>query len=192
MGGWKRDAKNGLVVILGLNHDGPGYRAIKTSDSVVIPSVHIKSIPALGTAQTLMTRLASDPTAPGAAFISKYCSTSDIYVDIADTPRGLLAHTKDTGGDRAAAATAPPHLVPQVGHTPGHGGPRRGLRRRATPAAPRGGSRRGSPQARDPVTRGAILDEATARALIHDARAAGVVLRWRPGFTKGRQSGERY
>ena len=34
--GSKRDAKNELVVILGLSHDGPGYRAIKVSDGEVI------------------------------------------------------------------------------------------------------------------------------------------------------------
>ena len=191
-GGSKRDAKNELVAILGLSHDGPGYRAIKVSDGEVITSAHIKAQPALGTARSLIARVATDPTAPEAAFVSKYCNTSDIYVDIADAERGLLAHMEDTARDMAAAAAAPPPLVQQVGHAPGHGGSRCGLRRRATPAVPRGGSRRGSPQARLPATRGPIHDKATTRALVRDARAAGMVLRWRPGFTKGGISGERY
>ena len=79
-----------------------------------------------------------------------------------------------------------------MGNAPGHGGSRRGLRRRARPAVPRGGQRRGSPQARPTVTQGPIHDTATARALVRDARAAGTVLRWRPGFTKSGKSGERY
>ena len=68
--GSKRDAKNELVVTLGLSHDGPWYCAIKVSDGEVIPSAHIAAQPALGTARTLMATVASGPTAPGAAFIS--------------------------------------------------------------------------------------------------------------------------
>ena len=122
--GSKRDAKNELVAILGLSHDGPGYRAIKVSDGEVITSAHIKAQPALGTARSLIARVATDPTAPEAAFVSKYCNTSDIYVDIADAERGLLAHMEDTARDMAAAAMVPPPVVQQVGHAPGHGGSR--------------------------------------------------------------------
>ena len=139
-----------------------------------------------------MATVASGPTAPGAAFVSKHRNSSGVYVDIADAERGLLVHMEDTARDKAAAATAPPPMVQQVGHAPGHGGSRCGLRRRVTPAVPRGGSRRGSPQARLPVTRGPIHEKATARAPVRDARAAGMALRWRPGFTKSGMSGERY
>ena len=139
-----------------------------------------------------MATVASGPTTPGAAFVSKYCNISDVYVNTTGTERGLLAHMEDTASNTAAAATAPPPMVQQVGHAPGHGGQRCGLRRRVTPAVPRGGSRRGSPQARLPVTRGPIHDQATTRALVRDAQAARMVLRWRPGFTKGGKSGERY
>ena len=114
MGGSKRDAKNELVVILGLSHDGPGFRAIKVYDGEVITSADIKAQPALGTARSLIAKVATDHTAPEAAFVSKYCNTSDIHVDIADAERGPLAHMKDTARDTAAAATAPPPLVQQV------------------------------------------------------------------------------
>ena len=120
--GSKRDAKNELVAILGLSHHGPGFRAIKGSDVGVISSVHIKAQPALGAARALMASAASYPTAPGAAFVSKFYNTSDVYVDHADAEQGLLAHMEDTAGDRAAAATAPPPLVLQVGHAPSHRG----------------------------------------------------------------------
>ena len=80
----KRDAKSKLADILGLSHDGPAYRAIKVSDGEVITSAHIKAQPAPGAARTLMATVASGPTAPRAAFVSKYSNTSDVYVDIAD------------------------------------------------------------------------------------------------------------
>jgi len=130
--GCKRDAKNELVAILGVSHDGPGYRAIKVSDGEVITPAHIQARLALGTARSLMATVASGPTAPGAAFVSKYCNTSDVYVDITGAERGLLAHMEGTASDKAAAATAPPlmPMVHQVGSTPGHGGSRCGLRPR--------------------------------------------------------------
>ena len=120
--GSKRDAKNELVAVLGLSHDGPGYRAIKVFDGEVITSAHIKAQPALGTARTLMATVASCPTAPGASFVSTYCNTSDVYVDIAGAGRGLLVHMKDTASGKAAAATAPPPMAQEVGRAPGHGG----------------------------------------------------------------------
>ena len=39
---------------------------------------------------------------------------------------------------------------------------------------------------------GRIHDKATTRALVRDARAGGMVLQWRPGFTRVGKSGERY
>ena len=46
-----------------------------------------------------MATAASDPNAPGAAFVSMFCNTSDVYVDVdlADAERGPLAHMKDRG-----------------------------------------------------------------------------------------------
>ena len=58
--GSKRDAKNELVAILGLSHDGPGYRAIKVSDGEVITYAYIKAQPALGMSRTLIATVASD------------------------------------------------------------------------------------------------------------------------------------
>ena len=45
--GKKADAKNELVVIIGFNNDGPGYRALRVSDGTVVTSVHIKPDPRL-------------------------------------------------------------------------------------------------------------------------------------------------
>ena len=120
VGGSKRDAKNDLVVILGLSPDRPGYRAIKVSDGEVIAPAHIKAQPAPGTARSLIAKVANGPTAPQAAFVSAYCNTSDVYVDIADAERWLLAHMGDIASDKAAAATAPASMAQQVGHAPGH------------------------------------------------------------------------
>ena len=41
--GNKEDAKNVLVVIIGLNHDGHGYRAIRVADGTVLTSINIKA-----------------------------------------------------------------------------------------------------------------------------------------------------
>ena len=70
--GSKRYAKSELVAILGLSHDGLGYRAIKVSDGGVITPAHIQAQLALGTARRLMAIVASDPAVPRTALGSEY------------------------------------------------------------------------------------------------------------------------
>ena len=185
--GVKRDSKNEHVVIIGFNHDGHGYRAVRVRDGTIVTSVHIKPHPALGTARELRTSAATSSEV--ACFLAHHGNVDDLYIDIpVETTGGHLANLEETAADTAASALAPPPLVQQVGNAPGHGGSRISLRRRTEPRA---GSRRSGPTARN-YTATAILDNATTRALVRDARAAGLILRWKPGFKKGGKSGERY
>ena len=191
--GQKADNKNELVVIIGLNHDGHGYRAIRVSDGTVLVSVHIKVHPDLGTARTLLDKVNAGVLPSAAVFVNQHCNCGETFIDVDSAARGgHLVDLVNSRADAEAAKEALPPLVQQVGNPPGHGGSRASLRPRVPPAEVRAGSRSRTPSSRASSPRPPIYDQSTTRALLRDARAAGQVLRWRPGFTKTGKSGERY
>ena len=178
--GNKADAKNALVMIVGLNHDGLGYRAVRVDNGTMVTSVDIKPVPKQSSLRKLVDSSKDSPGA-AAAFIREHCDLTDPSREL-DLGSVLPAQLKDLTDIPPAVATPP--LIQQVGNAPGNGGSRVTLKPRAAPpasAAPSGQARGQS-----------HLDTATVRAMIRDARAAGQVLRWRPGFAKTGKSGERF
>ena len=181
------------MVIIGLNHDGHGCRAIRVSDGTVLVSVHIKVHPDLGTARTLLDKVSAGVLPSAAVFVNQHCNCGETFIDVDSAARGgHLVDLVNSRADAEAAKEALPPLVQQVGNPPGHGGSRASLRPRVPPAELRAGSRSRTPSSRASSPRPPIYDQSTTRALLRDARAAGQVLRWRPGFTKTGKSGERY
>ena len=190
--GAKADDKNELVVIIGLNHDGHGYRVLRVSDGTVFVSLDVKAHPDLGTARTLLDKVNAGVSPSSASFVAQHCNCGETLVDVDRATRGgHLMNLIETQADTEAARAAPP-LIQQFGNPPGHGGSRASLRPRVPPAEFRAGSRSPVPSGRASAPRSPIYDAPTTRALLRDARAAGQVLRWRPGFSKTGKSGERY
>ena len=190
--GVKTDDKNQLVVILGLNNDGTGYRTLRVSDDPggsVFVSQDTKAHPDLSTARSLL-NASLFPT--WASFVAQDCNPDDTLVRVGGKVRGgHLGTMADSPKDIEAAKVAPPPRVQAVGDSPGHGGSRGnsgvGHRRHfvaglARPI-PRGlrppSQRRSPPRSRGPwcATRG------------RRRWSCGV---WRPGFSKSGKSGERF
>ena len=185
--GAKADDKNELVVIIGLNHDGHGYRVLRVSDGTVFVSLDVKAHPDLGTARTLLDKVNAGVSPSSASFVAQHCNCGETLVDVDRATRGgHLMNLIETQVNTEAARAAPP-LFQKVGNYPGHGGSRASLRPRVPPVPPaefRAGSRSPVPSGRASAPRPPIYDAPTTRALLRDARAAGQVLRWRPGFSK--------
>ena len=173
--GKKADPKNVLVVIIGFNNDGPGYRAVRVDNGTVVASVHIKPDPRQPRCN--LPGLLGTSSAAASDFVREHYDLSDSSrtFDLGTAMPGQITDLADE-----PAAPTPPGLVQQVGAAPGNGGSRAGLRRRAGPA-----------QAAE-VSGGLLHDTSTVQVMIRDTRAAGQVLRWRPGFSKTGRSGERY
>jgi len=186
--GNKQDAKNVLVVIIGLDHDGHGYRAIRVTDGTVVTSINIKVQSHAGTAQSLIAEPATASNAAVVSFVAEHCCQDGSMLLLpATATSGQLASLHDSTDDKVTA-TSTPLLVQQVGNAPGHGGSRVSLRPRAQLTA---GSRHGDPKSRPP-TWAQKTDDVTARAMVRDARKAGLILYWCPGHVKKGVSGERY
>ena len=146
----------------------------------MVTSVVIKPVPKQSSLRKLVDSSKDSPGA-AAAFIREHCDLTDPSREL-DLGSVLPAQLKDLTDIPPAVATPP--LIQQVGNAPGNGGSRVTHKPRAAPpasAAPSGQARGQS-----------HLDTATVRAMIRDARAAGQVLRWRPGFAKSGKSGERF
>ena len=192
--GVKTDDKNELVVILGLNHDGAGYRALRVTDDPggsVFVSLDIKPHPGQGTARHLIEQVHNGLAPSLASFVAQHCNHEDVLLSVGgDTRGGLLGVIADSPGDIEAAKAATTPRVQTVGDSPGHGGSRASLRRRL-PATLRGGSRSDQPT-RPSAPTSKPLPPALARILIRDARDSGMVMRWRPGYSKKGLSGERF
>jgi len=190
--GVKADDKNELVVLLGLNHDGAGYRVLRVSEDPggsVFVSGDIKAHPALGTARSLLDKANAVLSPASASFVAQHCNRGDTSVSADGEARGgHLGNMADSPADIEAAKVAPPPRVQAAGDSPGHGGSRANLRRRS-PATLRGGSRSAQP-ARSSAPLSTPLPIALARTMLRDARAAGMAMRWRPGCSKSGKSGE--
>ena len=75
--GAKADDKNGLVAILGFNHDGAGYRALCVSEDLsgsAFGSQDIKAHPALSTARSLPDRVTAGLSLVSASFVAQHCN----------------------------------------------------------------------------------------------------------------------
>ena len=169
---------------------GTEYRAIRVADGTVLTSINIKAQSHASTARSLIAEPDTKSNAAAVSFVAEHCSQDGSMLLLPETATsGQIADLRDPTDANTAAMTTLP-LVQQVGNAPGHGGSRASLRRRATPLT--AGARRNEATSKPSIREQKRLDTYTARALVKDARKAGLILRWRPGHTKHGQSGERY
>ena len=73
--GVKTDDKNELVVVLGLNHEGAEYRALRVSDDPggsVFVSQDTKEIPGQGTARHLIDKVHAGLAPSWASFVAQH------------------------------------------------------------------------------------------------------------------------
>ena len=71
-----------LVVILGLNHEGAGYRALRVSDDPggsVFVSQNIKPHPSQGTARYLIDQVHAGLAPSRASFVAQHCTQEDVF-----------------------------------------------------------------------------------------------------------------
>ena len=152
--------KTELVIILGLNPDGPGYMVLrKTADGIgkVSSSVHVRPKIDMSTGRVFLAR--AGPTTATAFEARHYRLVGDpSMIDLGEQEVKPFLSPDDPGTTRVA----PP--VQEVGASPGDGGSRLSLLQRqprTTPAT---------------ATPASIMSDAEARVAIDNARAAGMVL----------------
>ena len=170
------------VVMLGYNHDGGGYRVL-CRDGTIVASIHVRINCDDTDFRKELEAARSDPKhAP--QFFKDHFNLDDGELHLGSAAGGQLEDLLATGD----AAAVQPSRVVQVGDAPGHGGSRFSLNRPAPRLAPATVAARVAAG----NGRGSIMEQEEANALISGARAAGQVLRWKPGHTKTGKSGERY
>ena len=80
--GVKTGDKSELVIILGLNQDGTGYRALRVSNDPggsVFVSQDTKAHPALGTARSLLGQANAGLSPASASLVAQHCSQGDTF-----------------------------------------------------------------------------------------------------------------
>ena len=183
--GAKRDDKAELVVVLGLNHDGPGFRVLK-QDGTIVASVHVRAVTGGKVLRTALAEARKDP-ATASAFMKEHYNLGDDVLGLQAAKGGCTDLDIELPG---AVALVPPVQV--VGATPGMAGSRVSLHPRAlTKNEKRAGQRHPVPAATRPARRGTLSLE-VANAMITSAAAAGHVFKWADGHKKSGLSGERY
>jgi len=183
--GAKVDDPANLVVILGFNHDGPGYRALRVADpgkDIVVTSVNIRAVPGTAPLKETLEKARADPKS-ATEFLLRHYNMDSNRIDLSGAASGQLRDLASPTG--AAQPNLKSH---QVGNPPGNGGSRTLLLDR-TKSRNVGGARKGQTAGASPHTR---ISDVEARRTVRDARAAGLVLRWKQGQQKRGKSGERY
>ena len=120
--GAKADDKNELVAILGLNHEGAGYRALRVSDNPggsVFVFQDTKAHAALGTARSLFDRVNAGLSPASASFVAHHfnCGESIVGVD-GEARGGHLGNVMDSAADVEAEKVALPPRMQTMGESP--------------------------------------------------------------------------
>ena len=173
--GKKVDYETDLVILLGFNHEGPGYRALRVHDGLVFTSVHIRAAPGIAGMKEAIEAAKKNPST-ASEFVKANFNIFEDQWDLLGTRSGLLREL--SAPEPEGAPTVQPR-VQVVGDAPGNGGSRVSLKPRAPPPA------------NHVSAKPSIMDRATAGRVIREARAAGQVLRWKQDFKKNGMSNER-
>ncbi len=161
--GDKGSDKTETVFVMGLNHDGPGYRVLR-EDGSVRASIHVKVQPDVASHRDFLRAKRADPLG-GGEFVKRHFAHGGA-VDLSKTGSLGVSDLSSSIEEQTAVMRLE---VQEVGAQPGHGGSRTGLQ----------------PKARAPDATAAstnsrvVMSKAQAAATIRSARDAGMVLRWR-------------
>jgi len=158
LNGIKTSAKSELVLIMGLNPDGPGYQFL-CQDGKIRASVHVTPCPTHESPPAYVARATADSGCFDFAFSNKI----NCIDDSAAVSQGV-SDLDDSIADRLNVPQRPPV---EVGALPGHGGSRAGLEPHASAV-----------DVPPPVSSVIIYSKSEARAIESSARDAGAVFMW--------------